>query len=61
MICPPNAPAIVNQLLENPDILPQNLTAAGRGEYLPIAANSTDKDEPPNQRIEVVPSHNQTK
>jgi chemotaxis protein MotB len=32
------ATAIVNQLLENPNILPQNLTAAGRGEYLPYCS-----------------------
>ena len=48
------ATAIVNQLLENPDILPQNLTAAGRGEYLPIAANSTRQGRAANRRIEVV-------
>ncbi len=48
------ATAIVNQLLENPDILPQNLTAAGRGEYLPIAPNSTREGRAANRRIEVV-------
>jgi len=48
------ATAIVNQLLENPDILPQNLTAAGRGEYLPIAPNSTREGRTANRRIEVV-------
>ena len=48
------ATAIVNQLLENPDILPQNLTAAGRGEYLPIAPNSTRSGRAANRRIEVV-------
>ena len=48
------ATAIVNQLLENPDILPQNLTAAGRGEYLPIAPNSTRQGRATNRRIEVV-------
>jgi chemotaxis protein MotB len=48
------ATAIVNQLLENPDILPQNLTAAGRGEYLPIAPNSTKAGRAANRRIEVV-------
>ncbi len=48
------ATAIVNQLLENPDILPQNLTAAGRGEYLPIAPNSTRSGRDANRRIEVV-------
>ncbi|MEC7620025.1 MAG: OmpA family protein [Bacteroidota bacterium] len=48
------ATAIVNQLLENPDIIPQNLTAAGRGEYLPIAPNSTRQGRAANRRIEVV-------
>ena len=48
------ATAIVNQLLENPNILPQNLTAAGRGEYLPIAPNSTREGRTANRRIEVV-------
>jgi chemotaxis protein MotB len=48
------ATAIVNQLLENPDILPQNLTAAGRGEYLPIAPNSSREGRAANRRIEVV-------
>jgi len=48
------ATAIVKQLLENPDILPQNLTAAGRGEYLPIAPNSTRVGRASNRRIEVV-------
>ena len=48
------ATAIVNQLLENPDIIPHNLTAAGRGEYLPIAPNSTRQGRAANRRIEVV-------
>ena len=48
------ATAIVNQLLENPDIIPQNLTAAGRGECLPIAPNSTRQGRAANRRIEVV-------
>ena len=48
------ATAIVKQLLENPDILPQNLTAAGRGEYLPIAPNSSRQGRAANRRIEVV-------
>ena len=48
------ATAIVNQLLENSDILPQNLTAAGRGEYLPVAPNSTRDGRAANRRIEVV-------
>jgi chemotaxis protein MotB len=41
-------------LLENPNILPQNLTAAGRGQYLPIAPNATREGRAANRRIEVV-------
>ena len=48
------ATSIVNILLENPEILPQNLTAAGRGEYLPIATNSTREGRSANRRIEVI-------
>jgi len=48
------ATSIVNILLENPEILPQNLTAAGRGEYLPIAPNSTIEGRSANRRIEVI-------
>ena len=48
------ATSIVNILLENPEILPQNLTAAGRGEYLPIAPNSTREGRSANRRIEVI-------
>lgn len=48
------ATSIVNLLLENPQILPQNLIAAGRGEYLPIAPNSTQQGRAANRRIEVV-------
>ena len=48
------ATSIVNTLLENLEILPQNLTAAGRGEYLPIASNSTIDGRAANRRIEVI-------
>lgn len=48
------ATSIVNTLLENIEILPQNLTAAGRGEYLPIATNSTREGRAVNRRIEVI-------
>ena len=48
------ATAVVQILLENNQILPQNLTAAGRSEYLPIASNSSGEGRASNRRIEVV-------
>ncbi|NNC49933.1 MAG: OmpA family protein [Flaviramulus sp.] len=48
------ATAIVNILRENNSINPENLTAAGRGEYAPIATNSTAEGKAKNRRIEVI-------
>ncbi|WP_179343272.1 OmpA/MotB family protein [Winogradskyella ursingii] len=48
------ATAIVNILRENPSINPENLTAAGRGEYAPIATNETAEGRAKNRRIEVI-------
>lgn|SRR5690554_1427927 len=48
------ATAIVEILRENPSIKPENLTAAGRGEYAPIASNETSEGKAKNRRIEVV-------
>ena len=48
------ATAIVNILRENLNIYPENLTAAGRGEYAPIASNDTVEGKAKNRRIEVV-------
>ncbi len=48
------ATAVVKILLENNQILPQNLTAAGRSEFLPIAPNSSAKGRASNRRIEVI-------
>lgn len=48
------ATAIVNILRENPAINPENLTAAGRGEYAPIASNDTAEGRAKNRRIEVI-------
>jgi len=48
------ATAIVNILRENPGINPENLTAAGRGEYAPIATNDTSEGKAKNRRIEVI-------
>ncbi|MDT0557953.1 OmpA family protein [Ichthyenterobacterium sp. W332] len=48
------ATAIVNILRENAAINPENLTAAGRGEYAPIAANDSPEGKAKNRRIEVI-------
>ena len=48
------ATAIVNILRENSAINPENLTAAGRGEYAPIASNDTVEGKAKNRRIEVI-------
>lgn len=48
------ATAIVNILRENTSINPENLTAAGRGEYAPIATNDTPEGRAKNRRIEVI-------
>lgn len=48
------ATAIVNILRENTAINPENLTAAGRGEFAPIASNDTAEGKAKNRRIEVI-------
>ncbi len=48
------ATAIVTILRENPSIHPENLTAAGRGEYAPISTNDTAEGKAKNRRIEVI-------
>lgn len=48
------ATAIVNILRENASINPENLTAAGRGEYAPIASNDSAEGKAKNRRIEVI-------
>lgn len=48
------ATAIVNILRENNNINPENLTAAGRGEYAPVATNDTPEGRAKNRRIEVI-------
>lgn len=48
------ATAIVAILTENRNIPKDNLTAAGRGEYAPIAPNSSADGKAKNRRIEVV-------
>jgi len=48
------ATAIVNILRENSTINPESLTAAGRGEYAPVATNDTPEGRAKNRRIEVI-------
>ncbi len=48
------ATAIVQILRENKRIDPENLTAAGRGEFAPIASNATPEGKAKNRRIEVI-------
>lgn len=48
------ATAIVNILRENNAINAENLTAAGRGEFAPIATNDTPEGKAKNRRIEVI-------
>ncbi|WP_431110810.1 OmpA family protein [Winogradskyella poriferorum] len=48
------ATAIVNILRENNAINPENLTAAGRGEYAPVASNDSAEGRAKNRRIEVI-------
>ena len=48
------ATAIVNILRQNNNINPENLTAAGRGEFAPVATNATPEGKAKNRRIEVI-------
>ena len=48
------ATEIVKLLLKNKTIKPDNLTAAGRGQHLPIASNKTATGKSKNRRIEVI-------
>ena len=48
------ATSIVEILRENKSINPENLTAAGRGEFAPIASNETSEGKAKNRRIEVI-------
>lgn len=48
------ATAIVAILSENKGINPQNLTAAGRSEYAPVASNASADGKSKNRRIEII-------
>jgi len=46
--------AIVDILLENKQVTPTSLTAAGRSEFAPIAPNTTPENKAKNRRIEII-------
>lgn len=48
------ATAIVNILTENKAVNKQNLTAAGRSEYAPVASNDNAEGKAKNRRIEII-------
>lgn len=48
------ATEVLKLLLANKAINPQNLTAAGKGEHIPVASNDTAEGKAKNRRIEVV-------
>lgn len=48
------ATAIVQILLENKNIAPGNITAAGRSEFAPVAGNDTPEGKAKNRRIEII-------
>jgi len=48
------ATAIVTLIKENKGVDPKNLTAAGRGQYAPIASNDTPEGRSKNRRIEII-------
>jgi chemotaxis protein MotB len=48
------ATAIVNIISANSKVKKENLTAAGRGEYLPVMSNETPEGKAKNRRIEII-------
>jgi chemotaxis protein MotB len=48
------ATAIVSILSENKSVSKQNLTAAGRSEYAPLASNTSPEGKAKNRRIEII-------
>ncbi|MBK85755.1 MAG: cell envelope biogenesis protein OmpA [Flavobacteriaceae bacterium] len=48
------ATEIIQLILKNELIIAKNITAAGRGEFFPIAPNSDEKGRSANRRIEVI-------
>ena len=48
------ATSIVRVLIGNSQLNPQRVTAAGRGEYLPVATNKTKEGRAKNRRTEII-------
>jgi len=48
------ATSIVRVLIGNSHLNPQQVTAAGRGEYLPVATNKTKEGRAKNRRTEII-------
>ena len=48
------ATSIVKLLRKNTAIKPENLTAAGKGEFSPVASNTTTEGRASNRRIEII-------
>lgn len=48
------ATSVVKILQENTGVAPERITAAGRGEYMPVADNETAEGKAKNRRIEVI-------
>lgn len=48
------ATAIVNIIRDNKGVDPKNLTAAGRGEFAPVADNDSAEGRSKNRRIEII-------
>ncbi|AFM05578.1 flagellar motor protein [Bernardetia litoralis DSM 6794] len=46
--------SVVTKILVENGVLPQNIVAAGHGEYLPISSNATPEGKSKNRRIEIV-------
>ncbi len=48
------ATSVLKALIKNQAINPQRVTAAGRGEFVPIASNETKEDRAKNRRTEII-------
>lgn len=48
------ATSVTRIILQNPGIAPQRITAAGRGEHLPVASNATPEGRAQNRRTDII-------